>query len=47
MADQMAAIIRCVAHLDPDTLSEDDFLKEYCRAEYFMKLAHHIEYKQT
>ena len=41
----MAAFIRCCCHLDPDTLDEDQFIKEYCRAVYYLEVAHQVKFE--
>jgi hypothetical protein len=40
----MAAIIHCVFHIDPDTLSEDEFAKLWGRAKYFTSLAYQVSW---
>lgn len=41
---RMAAMVRCCCHLDPESLSEDQFLKEYSRAKYFLEVAHQVKF---
>jgi len=41
----MAAYIRCCCHLDPEALSDDEFAKEYCRAKWFLEVAHQVKFE--
>jgi len=40
----MSAFIRCICHLNPDELSEDDFIKEYNRAKYVAERVYQVKF---
>jgi len=41
----MAALIRCVLHIDPWQLSDEEFFKAWCQVKFFTELAYQIKYE--
>lgn len=45
MIVRMSALIACVLHIEPDTLSEEEWHRAWGRVKFFLEIAHSVEFK--
>jgi len=45
MTKRMAAMIACVLHIDPATLSEDEWHRAWGRVKFFLETAHSVKFE--
>lgn len=41
----MAAYIRCVLHLDPDQLDDDEFAKAWGQVKMYLEVVHQVKFE--
>lgn len=41
----MNAFIRCTLHIDPDTLSEDEWHKAWGQVQYYLSIVHQVKFE--
>lgn len=45
MIGRMNAFIACVMHIEPESLSEDEWHKAWGRVQFFLEIVHQVEWK--